>query len=224
MGYVYNEDSAVAGARAALPFFVPTFALAVSFGALAQSLGWGVLAPIVMSLVVFSGSAQFAVAGVLGAGGGVPAAVLAAALVNARFLPMGLAVGPSLRGGRVKRAVQAQAIIDTSWALAQRRNGLAARRVLLGATVPNFVAWQAGTLAGVFGGGALGSSEQFGLDVMFPMFFLALLLPELRATRGALPAAAAAAVVTVALIPSTPPGVPVLAASLIALAGARRPR
>ena len=83
-----------AGARAGLPFAVATVVLGVSFGVLARQLGWGVVAPIVCSTVVFSGSAQFAVASILGAGGGVGTATLAAVFVNARFLPMGLALAP----------------------------------------------------------------------------------------------------------------------------------
>jgi len=84
----------LAGARAGLPFALATFVLGISFGVLARSLGWGVVAPIVFSVITFSGSAQFAVAAVLGAGGGALAAIGAAVLLNARFLPMGVAVGP----------------------------------------------------------------------------------------------------------------------------------
>jgi predicted branched-subunit amino acid permease len=53
------------GARAALPFALVTGVVAISFGVLARSLGWGVLAPIVFSFITFSASAQFAVAAVL---------------------------------------------------------------------------------------------------------------------------------------------------------------
>ena len=60
----------LAGARASVPFVLATLVLGISFGVLARSLGWGVVAPIVFSIVAFSGSAQFAVAAVLGAGGG----------------------------------------------------------------------------------------------------------------------------------------------------------
>src|SRR5688500_4739663 len=111
------------GLRVGLPLALPTFAVGVSFGALAHGLGWGSLAPIVASLIVFSASAQFAVASVLATGGGAGAAVAAAALVNGRYVPMGLAVAGSLRGGRLRRAVEAQAIVDASWALASRGNG-----------------------------------------------------------------------------------------------------
>ena len=89
----------LAGARAGLPFALIAGVVAISFGVLARSLGWGVLAPIVFSVITFSASAQFAVAAVLGAGGGVFAAIAAAVLLNARFLPMGVAVAPFLKGG-----------------------------------------------------------------------------------------------------------------------------
>jgi predicted branched-subunit amino acid permease len=93
----------LAGARAGLPFALATFVLGISFGVLARSLGWGVVAPIVFSVITFSGSAQFAVAAVLGAGGGALAAIVAAVLLNARFLPMGVAIAPFLKGWRGRR-------------------------------------------------------------------------------------------------------------------------
>ena len=52
------------GIRAGLPFALPTLALGVSFGVLARPL-MGTVAPIVMSIVVFSGAAQFAALTVL---------------------------------------------------------------------------------------------------------------------------------------------------------------
>lgn len=208
------------GIRAATPLVLPTFALAVSFGVLARSNGWGAVAPIVMSLVVFSGSAQFASAGVLAAGGGVAAAVASAVLVNARFLPMGLAIAPSLKGGRLRGALEGQALVDASLAIAER-GGRIDRERLLGATLPQFAAWQLGTAVGAVG--LLGDldPEALGLDVLFPVFFLGLLMPELREPRARL-AAALSAALTLALIPLTPPGVPVLAAAGLALLGLRR--
>ena len=66
----------------------------------------GSVAPIVMSLIVFSGAAQFAALTVLTAGGGVVAAVAAGMLMNGRWLPMGLAVGPFLKGRPVRRSLE----------------------------------------------------------------------------------------------------------------------
>jgi 4-azaleucine resistance transporter AzlC len=210
-----------AGARIAAPVLLPTFALGASFGVLAHSLGWGFAAPVAFSAFTFSGSAQFAVASILGAGGGALAAVVAAVLVNARFLPMGVAVAPALRGGRLRRALEGQAVVDASWALASRGEGRFDRELLIGATVPQFAAWFAGTAAGALAGDVAGDPERLGLDAIFPAFFLALLAEELRTAR-ALSVALVAAALALALVPVTPPGVPVIAVCAAALLGLRR--
>jgi 4-azaleucine resistance transporter AzlC len=207
-----------AGARAGLPFAVATVVLGVSFGVLARQLGWGVAAPIACSLLVLSGSAQFAAASILGAGGGVGAATLAAVFVNARFLPMGLAVAPSLAGGRLRRAVEGQMVVDASWALANRGDGTFERRYLIGATVPQLSAWIGGTAVGAVAGGLLADPEALGLDVVFPAFFLILLAEELR-DRRAVTVAVLAGLVALCLVPFSPPGVPVVAACGAALLG-----
>jgi 4-azaleucine resistance transporter AzlC len=207
-----------AGARAGLPFAVATAVLGVSFGVLARQLGWGVVAPVVCSAVVLSGSAQFAIASILGAGGGVGAATLAAVFVNARFLPMGLAVAPSLAGGRLRRAAEGQLVVDASWALANRGDGSFERALLIGATVPQFAAWIAGTAVGAVAGGFLGDPEALGLDVVFPAFFLLLLAEELK-DRRSLAVAVLAGLVALSLVPFAPPGVPVVAACGAALLG-----
>src|SRR5918999_121102 len=113
-------DRYLAGARASVPFALATLVLGISFGMLARSLGWGTLAPIAFSVLAFSGSAQFGVASVLGSGGGALTAFIAAVLLNARFGPMGVAVAPYLKGGPLRRALEGQAVIDASWALASR--------------------------------------------------------------------------------------------------------
>src|SRR4051794_18028844 len=75
-----------AGLRAGTPFAAAGFILSMSFGVLARDIGMPVLAVIVMSIIVFAGSAQFATIAILGAGGGIGAAVAAAAMMNSRFL------------------------------------------------------------------------------------------------------------------------------------------
>ena len=207
--------------RAGLPFALIAGVVAISFGVLARSLGWGVLAPIVFSVVTFSASAQFAVAAVLGAGGGVFAAIAAAVLLNARFFPMGVAVAPYLKGGPLRLALEGQTIVDTSWALASRGGGRFDREFMIGATVPQFAAWIVGTVVGVLANDVV-DVEQLGLDVIFPAFFLALLVVELRnGGKRAIAAAVIAAALAAALVPFAPPGVPVLAACVAALLGLR---
>jgi predicted branched-subunit amino acid permease len=208
------------GIRAGLPLVLPLFALAASFGVLARPvMGW--LAPIVMSVVVFGGAAQFGALSVLTAGGGAGAAIAAGLLLNVRFLPMGFAAARAFKGGTVARAAQGQLLVDASWALASRGDGTFDRGLLLGATIPQAAAWVSGTIVGVFAGGALAHPDRLGLDAIFPAFYLALLVGELRATRAAA-AAALGGTIALVLVPVAPGGLPVIAASAAALIGLRR--
>ena len=209
------------GIRAGLPFLLPSIALSISFGVLAEPV-LGATAAIVMSVIVFGGSAQFAALSVLAGGGGAGPAVTAGLLMNTRFLPMGLAFGPSLPGGAFRRALQGQAVVDPSWAIANRGDGRFDRHLLIGATIPQFVGWVGGTVVGVFAGDVIGDPGALGLDALFPAFYLALLVEELRGRRAMI-AAALGAAIAVSLLPFAPPGLPVIAATSAALIGLWRP-
>jgi len=217
------RESFRAGLRAGLPFAIAGCLVSLTFGVLAREVGFSALGAIVMSAIVFAGSAQFAVVSILAGGGGPAAALAAAALMNSRFLPMGAALAPSLPGGWLKRAAQAQTVVDTSWAMANRGEGRFDRHFLFGATSVQYVTWFSGTAIGALGGSALPDPETLGLDAIFPAFFLGLLIAELRdGHAGAV--ALAGALIALALVPVAPAGVPVLAASIAALAGLRRRR
>ena len=204
-----------------MPYAIAGGVLALSFGVLARDAGFSALGAVVMSAIVFAGSAQFAAVAIVAGGGGVGAAIGAAALMNSRFLPMGIALAPSLRGGPLLRAAQGQTVVDASWVMANEGEGHFDRHFLFGATAVQYATWLGGTAAGVLGGGVLGDPQALGLDAIFPAFFLALLLPELRDTRSR-GVALAGALIALALVPLAPAGVPVLAASVAALVGLKR--
>jgi predicted branched-subunit amino acid permease len=175
------------------------------------------------SLVIFSGSAQFTLASTLGGGGGVITAVAAAALINARFVPMSLAIAPSLRGGRWRRALEGQAVVDGSWAFAHVGQGRFDRERLIGATLPQWPAWVAGTAIGVYAAPSKALSTALGLDVIFPVFFLVLLLSELRTSRHSRIIALASATIAALLSYAFPVGLVVLVTtSLMLIAPAAR--
>ena len=161
---------------------------------------WGA---ILMSLIVFAGSAQIAALTILGAGGGLASAIGAATLMNSRFLPMGIAIGPSLPGGPVKRAAQGQPLVDASWALASDGEGGFDRHIMFGSSAIQFVGWQIGTIVGVFGGSAIGDPKALGIDAIYPAFFLALMIVEIRGGR-ALGVAALGGLIAFVLVPITP--------------------
>jgi predicted branched-subunit amino acid permease len=210
------------GLKAGVGFALAALLLGVSFGVLAEPL-MGPVAPVVMSAVLFSGAAQFGSTAVLAAGGDAITAIAAGTMLNARFLPMGVAAAPALRGSPLRRAVEGQAVVDASWALAVRHDGGFDRELLIGATIPQYPAWVGGTVIGVLGGRALGDPAALGLDALFPAFFLGLLAAELGRPR-ALAVALLGGAIALALTPVLPPGLPVLlasAASLIGLLGER---
>jgi len=190
----------------------------VSFGILAEEAGMSDVEAMIMSAIVFAGSAQFTAISILAAGGGAGAAVAAAALMNSRFLPMSAAVGPSFSGGPLRRGAKGQAVVDHSWALSSRRDGTFDEALLLGASAIAYCTWIGGTAVGALWGDTLGDPEALGLDAIFPAFFFGLLLNELRSRRARGVAALGTATALV-LVPITPPGVPVLVASLASLVG-----
>lgn len=206
-----------------MPFALVGFVLSLSFAVLARQAGFSVAQAIVTSVIVFAGSAQFAMLSVVAGGGGVPAALTAAGLMNSRFLAMGIALAPSLPGGPVKRAAQGQTVVDASWALANRGDGTFDRWLLFGTTAPQYLTWTLGSAVGAVFGDALGDPDRLGLDAIYPTFFLALLIAEMR-DRTTRWVAVSGGLLALVLVPVAPPGIPVLAASAVALVGlARRP-
>ncbi len=206
------------GLKLGVPFGVVGFLLSVSFGVLARQAGFSVAQAIVTAMIVFAGSAQFAALSVITVGGGIPAALTAGSLMNARFLAMGIALAPSLPGGPMKRAAQGQAVVDSSWALANRGDGTFDRWLLFGTTVPQYVTWTLGSVVGAIVGDALGDTHRLGLDAIYPVFFLSLLIAELRDASSRW-VAVCGGLLALALVPISPPGVPILAASAVTLIG-----
>jgi 4-azaleucine resistance transporter AzlC len=210
------------GVRAAAPIGVAALAFGVSFGVLARAADMGRVAPVVMSVTTFAGSAQFAVASILGAGGGLATAIVAAILLNLRYGPIGLSAATTFEGPWWRRALTAQLIVDESWAIAQRDDGRLDRHLLIGAGLLLLVCWTTGTAIGTLAGDLVADPESLGLDAAFPALFLALLWTQVR-DRSRLLAALGGAAIALALMPFTGPGIPIVAASLACLIGARKP-
>ena len=208
----------IEGARAAAGPSAATYVLGASFGAAAAAADWGFAAPLVFSAFAFSGSAQFSLLTTLPAGSAV-AAVTTAILINTRYLVMGVALNDSLRGSRVWRAVQAQALVDASFVVAHQGGGRFDVARLLGATVPQWVCWMLGTLTGLVFRPEPELLLRLGADVVFPAFFLLLALDEVRTPRAA-SAALCGAAIAGGLLFLTEPGYALLAATGGALVGA----
>jgi 4-azaleucine resistance transporter AzlC len=188
----------------------------VSFGAIAVAGGLPVWVPVVMSLVVYAGSAQFSAVGVLLAGGGPVAAAVTGLLLNTRTAAFSLAVAEHIGPGRLARLVGAHLVTDETVAFTLAQRDPARRRAAFWISgLGMFAVWNAGVLAGALAGSALGDTARYGLDAAFPAVLAALVLPALREDAGVRRAALPGAALALAVTPVVPAGVPVL----VALAG-----
>lgn len=207
------------GVRAAIPLAPGPFVFGLSFGVLAEAAGVGAVAAVVMSATTFAGAAQFAAVSVLDAGGTALAAIMAAVFLNARYAAISVSVASIFPGGGLRRLAESQLIVDESWALSGR-SGRFEWPILVGAGLLLYVLWVGSTALGTLVGSALEDSNALGLDAAFAVLFLALAVPYLRGRR-ALQAAALAALITLALTPIAPAGVPIVAAAAACLLGLR---
>jgi predicted branched-subunit amino acid permease len=200
---------------------VSTGIYGIAFGAAGVAAGLGVGRTSVLSLLMFSGASQFALVGVLGAGGSVLAGVAGALLLGARNGLYGLRLSALLEFRGARRIAAAHGVIDetTAMSIAQPDRQLArlAFWVTFGLL---YVCWNLGTLIGAFGAKAVGDPTRFGLDVAAPAAFLALLAPRLRS--GGAPVALAGGAIALAATPFLPAGAPILCAALAVVIGWRR--
>jgi 4-azaleucine resistance transporter AzlC len=196
---------------------IATGTYGISFGAVAVTAGLSVVQACALSLLVFTGASQFALVGVVAAGGAPISGAMTAILLGTRNTLYGLRMAPLLQWTGLRRIAAAQILIDESTAMAVNRDSTPAARVgFLSTGLAVFVLWNAATLAGALAGTAIGDPRTYGLDAAVGAAFLALLWPRL-AERPNRVVAVVAAAVALGLVPITPAGVPVLAAGGVAL-------
>ena len=194
-------------------------AYGIAFGAAAVANGFSVLQSCLLSLLTFSGASQFAVVGVLGAGGTALSGIATASLLGFRNGLYGVIMAPRLKVKGFKRVVAAQVTIDesTAVALGQEVRGEKAMRQgfwLTGSGV--FFFWNLFTVAGALGAQAMGDIRAWGLDSAVPAAFLGLVWPRLLSTRDRI-LAVGAMVFALAMTPILPAGLPIIATAFIAI-------
>ncbi len=209
--------------RDALGIGIATGAYALSFGAISTAAGLTLLQTVALSTLMFTGASQFAMVGVIGAGGSLWAGAATAALLGTRNALYGVRLSSLLGVTRLRRAGAAQFVIDETTAMAIARDNVEDSRFAFWATaIAVFTLWNVGTLIGALATHALPNPKVLGFDAAPPAAFLALLAPRLRAREPMAIAVGAAAVALIAL-PFVPAGVPLLiVALLVALYGLRR--
>jgi predicted branched-subunit amino acid permease len=206
--------------RDSLSVSITVGAYGTAFGAAAVANGFSVLQTCLLSLLTFSGASQFAVIGVLGAGGGAISGIATASLLGIRNVVYGVIMAPRLKVKGFKRVVAAQITIDesTAVALGQEVRGESAMRQgfwLTGFGV--FIFWNLFTVAGALGAQAMGDIRAWGLDSAVPAAFLGLVWPRLKTNRDRF-LAIGCVVFALAMTPILPAGLPIIATAFIAVA------
>ena len=206
--------------RDSLSVSITVGAYGTAFGAASVANGFSVLQTCLLSLLTFSGASQFAVIGVLGAGGGAISGIATASLLGIRNGVYGVIMAPRLKVKGLKRIVAAQITIDesTAVALGQEVRGEKAMRQgfwLTGFGV--FLFWNLFTVAGALGAQAMGDIRAWGLDSAVPAAFLGLVWPRLKTNRDRI-LAIGCMVFALAMTPILPAGSPIIATAFIAVA------
>jgi len=204
--------------RNALGVGVAVGAYGFAFGAASVAAGLSVLQSCLLSLFAFTGGTQFAVVSVVASGGTLAAALGSGLLLASRNTLYAMRLAPLLRVRGVRRLVAALGTIDESTAMAVTQRDPALARVAFWWTFAGvFTFWNLSTLLGAAGASAFGDPSRYGLDAVIPAAFLALLASRLRDGRLERRVALAGAAIAAVLVPFTPPGVPVLAATAAVL-------
>lgn len=194
-------------------------AYGTAFGAASVTAGFTILQSCLLSLLTFSGASQFALIGVIGAGGGALSGIATASLLGFRNGLYGLRMAPILKVSGIKRLLAAHVTIDesTGVALMQEQRGEPAMRLGFWTTGWGvFFFWNIFTLAGALGAQAMGNPAVWGLDAAVPAAFLGLIWPRLDSLRTRILSVSA---ITLALVltPFLPAGIPIIATALLAI-------
>lgn len=192
-------------------------AYGLGFGALAVVNGFSVAQAMTLSVLVFTGASQFALIGVVGAGGAAASGAAAALALGSRNAFYGLRLAPLLEVRGWRRLAAAQLTIDESTAVAISQPTRQLTRTGFWTTgIAVFICWNIATVVGALAVDQISDPKVIGLDAAVGAAFLALLWPQLTTTTTRAVAVGAAALALV-LTPLLPPGIPVLAAAVVGL-------
>ena len=190
-----------------------------AFGAASIAAGFSVLQTCLLSLLAFSGASQFAVVGVMGAGGTAIAGIATASLLGVRNMLYALRMAPLLRVSGFKKVIAAQVTIDESTGVALSQEKLGTEAMKQGFWLTGFgvyIFWNIFTLLGALGAKAMGNPSAWGLDAAVPAAFLGLVWPRLtNKLERAL--AVCALVLAVLLSPVLSAGLPIIATVVLAV-------
>jgi 4-azaleucine resistance transporter AzlC len=167
----------------ALPIVLGYIPVGFAYGVLAQKAGLSAFNTILMSIIVYAGSAQLIAVGLVSSGLAPLSIIITTFIVNLRHMLMSAALSPHLQSWRKRElAAFAHEVTDESFALHATRmdEGPQPKAETFAVNVTAQVSWVLGTALGVFGGQLIADIEPFALDYALPAMFIALLVMQLK--------------------------------------------
>ena len=188
-----------------------------AFGAAGVTAGFSIMQTCLLSILLFSGASQFAVVGIMGAGGSAVSAIATSTLLGFRNALYGLQMAPILKVKGLKRILAAQITIDESTAVATlQENDADRRRGFYITGIGVYVFWNLFTFLGALGASAIGDPSVWGLDAAVPAAFCGLIWPRLKNKTHFVVSAVAIAWALI-LTPITAAGIPIITTVLLAI-------
>ena len=210
----------LAGVRAEIPLLISGFPEGMIYGALALNAGLSNAASLMMSSIVFAGSAQFITAQLAHEATPGLVIVLTIAVVNLRHILYSASLAPYISSLPMRwKALLSYLLTDEAYAatvIHYENEGVTpfGHWFFLGAGFSLWFTWQASTAVGIFLGAAI--PESWSLDFALPLTFIAMVVPVLK-NQPAIAAALSAGIVALVAF-SLPYKLGLILAALVGIA------
>ena len=169
--------------RQSLPIILGYVPVGFAYGVLAQKSGLSSWNTILMSVIVFAGSAQLIAVGLFASGASMLTIVATTFVVNLRHVLMSAALAPYLsRWSKTKLALFAAELTDETFALHASRfaKGETIQTETFAINAIAQTAWVGGTVLGLAASTLITDVKPIGLDYALPAMFIALLLGQIK--------------------------------------------
>ena len=178
--------------RAAVVDTLPTvfgyLGIATAFGVIARASGFSTITVILMSVIIYAGSAQFTTVSMLVAGSPIASIVFATFMVNSRMILMSTTVAPFFKKDSLGKGMLIGTLLtDESFALAMNKlnytNGKMNFSWFNTENIISYSTWVIATMIGALLGNFIEDPKKLGLDFANVAMFIGLLYLQIKSDK-----------------------------------------
>ena len=178
--------------RAAVVDTLPTvfgyLGIATAFGVIVRASGFSTITVILMSVIIYAGSAQFTTVSMLAAGSPIASIVFATFMVNSRMILMSTTVAPFFKKDSLGKVMLIGTLLtDESFALAMNKlnytNGKMNFSWFNTENIISYSTWVIATMIGALLGNFIEDPKKLGLDFANVAMFIGLLYLQIKSDK-----------------------------------------